>query len=545
MIRHSFIFSALILFTTCGQLQAKTQNTSLSQTQNEEYKGIYFKVNDVEIAGTLLKVDSARQVFENKIGKRILFFPEEHANLRLVNCPNNGLIQTIQECYDNHRPLILTPDIIWLAICQGVSIHMNEHYDSLKNVVFIKNKPDKIIIRNDSLEYSAKHWKNLIGSFSKETKKYTNDDFYSFFVSEFTTTTAIEQTAYQITLLESYKKAFEYIGETGCGIPSITLEGEKADWQTILKKLEMLNKIGLSNWAVNLKPIIQEFINASDGKYKKEFWENIYKNANEYNAFYVSGWVVKFFPYIKSLETEGVYDAKRGETKVGENFKPNKFFEGDTYLLSTLSTDNFPSGLAKIPVTIINKTSGLSKNMEVYAGFFAIQQEKDKSLKPLVSWAICEENAKNPMHKLTKNNSISLKHSPAYWSPHFATNLTDSAVYDMKRFKTHKNSIAYLKKMLVDSLQSNVAFKNLKYINETIQLTVLSNGTIGEVTMTQCKNDQLVRYITGLLKGLPEKWFPALAHPTAVLDLTDFPEADNKIKVRVNSRVKIGLKISK
>ena len=142
MIRHTFLFTAFFFITTCGQLQAKAQNTSLSQPENEEHKGISFKVNDVEIAGTLLKVDSARQVFENKIGKKILFFPEEHANLRLVNCPNNGLIQTIQECYDNHRPLILTPDIIWLAICQGVSIHMNEHYDSLKNVVFIKDKPD-------------------------------------------------------------------------------------------------------------------------------------------------------------------------------------------------------------------------------------------------------------------------------------------------------------------------------------------------------------------------------------------------------------------
>jgi len=544
MKRPTFIITALILFTTCGYLQAKTQNTSLSRSENEEHKGVSFKVNDVEIAKTLLKVDSARQVFENKIGKKILFFPEEHASLGLVNCLNNGLIQTIQECYDNHRPLILTPDIIWLAICQGVSIHMNEHYDSLKNVVFIEGKPDKIIIRNDSLEYSAKHWKNLIGSFSTETKKYTNDDFYSFFVSEFTTTTAIDQTAYQITLLESYKKAFEYIGETGCGIPSITLEGNKADWQTILKKLDMLNKIGLSNWAENLKPIIQEFINASDGKYKKEFWENIYKNASEYNAFYVSGWIIKFFPYIKSLESDGIYDVKRGETKVGENFKPNKFFEGDNYLLSTLSTDNFPSGLAKIPITWINKTSGLTKKMEVYAGFFAIKQYEDKSLKPLVSWAICEEYAKNPEHKLTKNNSISLKHSPAYWSPHFAANVTDSAVYDIKRFKTHKNSIAYLKQMLVDSLQSNLVFQSLKYVNDTIQVTVLSNGTIGEVSMTHCKNDQIVRYIAGLLKGLPEKWFPALAHPTAVLDLTDFPEEENKIKVRVNSMVKIELKVS-
>lgn len=260
MIRQILFFAILTFVASCGQKQVQNLNSTALITEFEKPKGVSFNVNDVEIADSLLKMDTAKLVFENKIGKVVLFFPVEHTNFALVSCPNNGLIQTIQECYDNHRPLVLTPDIIWLAICQGVSIHINEHYDSLKNIIFIKNKPDKIAIRNDSLEYSAKHWKSLIESFVNETKKYAKDDFYSFFVSEFTTTTAIDKTAYQITLLESYKRAFEYIGDSGCGIPSIHISGTKDDWQTILTKLDMLDKIGLSNWAKNLKPIISEFI---------------------------------------------------------------------------------------------------------------------------------------------------------------------------------------------------------------------------------------------------------------------------------------------
>ncbi|HEY5508734.1 MAG TPA: hypothetical protein VIK29_08690 [Paludibacter sp.] len=59
--------------------------------------------------------------------------------------------------------------------------------------------------------------------------------------------------------------------------------------------------------------------------------------------------------------------------------------------------------------------------------------------------------------------------------------------------------------------------------------------------MTKSKNAPLLDYITGLVNGLPKQWFPALAHPTDVLQLTDFPEKDNLIKVRTNSRVKIVL----
>ncbi len=540
MIRQILILTTLIFVTSCKQKQPDTSNSIKVITDFEKPTGVSFKVNDVEIANSLLNTDSAKLVFEDKIGKEILFFPGEHSNLGLVSCPNNGLVQTIQECYDNHRPLVLSPDIIWLAICQGVSIHINEHYDSLKNIIFIENKPDKIAIRNDSLEYSAKHWKNLIASFANETRKYTNEDFYSFFVSEYSTTSSIDRTAYQITLLESYKKAFEYIGDTGCGIPSISITGNKDDWQLMLKKLDMLDKIGLSQWSENLRPIIVEFVNASEGKQNKEFWQNIYKNASEYNAFYISGWIIKFFPYIKELESKGVYDEKRGETRVGEIFLPNKFIDGDNYLLSTLSTDNFPSGIAKVPVTWNNYFKNITRKMEVYAGFLAMKQYPDKSLEPLISWAICDEKGKSPNHKLAENRRQKIKHHPDYWSPNFAGNITDSAVYDIKRFKSQSVSLAYVRSVLLDSLQKKSTFNSNSYLNDTIRIKILCNGKPAGLTLAKSTNDQLVEHINRLVKGLPEPWFPALAHPADVLELMDFPDEDNKLKVRANSIVEIG-----
>lgn len=189
-------------------------------------------------------------------------------------------------------------------------------------------------------------WYSLIDGFAAETKKYTNGDFYSFFVSEFSTTTAIDKTAYQVTMLEGFKKGFEYVGDTGCGIPSIHLSGTPQDWKLILRKLDMLNNIGLENWSNILRPIISEFINASERKVNRVFWKEIYKNASEYNGFYISGWIIKFFPYIKELD-EAVYDEKTQATKANELILANPFLEGDKYLKSTLSTDNFTSGIAK------------------------------------------------------------------------------------------------------------------------------------------------------------------------------------------------------
>lgn len=532
----------VLLITSCDSKKVENKDVAAKRMSIEKPKGVFFAVSDVDVAKSFLKVDSAKCVFENKIGKEILFFPEVHADLELVGSPNNGLIQTIQECYDNHRPLILSPDIIWLAICQGVSIHINENFDSLESVIFIKNKPDKIVIRNDSLEYSGKHWTELVESFSVESKKYTKSDFYSFFVSEFSTTTPIEKAAYQITLLESYKKAFEYVGETGCGIPSIMIAGSPKDWEKILNKISMLDNIGLASWRKSLKPIINEFLLASKGKINKEFWQDIYKNATEYNAFYISGWIVKFFPYIKELDVlTGSFDDLRGETKMTEIFKSNPFLEGDNFLLSTLSTDNFPSGIAKINVTWKNYFKNTEKNMEVYSGFFAIQQFDDKSLMPIISWAICDSKAKPIQNRLSKNEGQNLIHQSEYWSPNFSQNILDSAIYDIKTYKLQSQSLHYVGTRIIDAIRKDATFTSTNIEKDTVEVEILSNGKIGHVRLiSNTENKDLARFIVDVLHKLPKAWFPATSHPSDVLDL-DISDEENKLKVRANSKVYIPL----
>lgn len=535
-------FLFVIMLSSCGSQKDKLSEVDAKSVSVEKPKGIFFEVSDVEMAKLYLKVDSAKCVFENKIGKEIMFFPEEHAGLRFVSSPNNGLIQTIQECYDTHRPLILTPDVIWLAICQGVSIHINEHFDSLESVIFIKNKPKEIVIRNDSLEHSAKQWAALMESFSFETKKYTKSNFYSFFVSEFSTTTPIEKTAYQITLLESYKKAFEYVAESGCGIPSIMIAGSPKDWEKMMSKISMLDKIGLASWRKNLKPILNEFLSASKGKINQAFWKDIYKTASEYNAFYISGWIVKLFPYIKELDSSTkIFDASSGESKMNEIIVPNPFLDGNLYLLSTLSTDNFPSGVAKINVVWNNFSKNSQKNMEVYSGFFAIRQFEDLSLMPIISWAICDGKSKPVNHQLSHHEGPKLMHQSEYWSPNFANELIDSAIYDIKTYKSQSQSLQFVAGKIAEALRKTADFSGLKLEKDTVEIEVLSNGKPGHVRLIgNSEHQSLNRILFEVINALPKKWFPATCHPSNVLE-SDFTEEEDALKVRANSKVYIPL----
>ena len=494
-----------------------------------------FKVAEVEPAEQLLEVYDSKKIFEHKTGKKIKYMPEVHTDQKYVFANGNVFIQTLQECFDEHRPLKLSPDVIWLTICQGVSIHINENFDSLETLIFKKNRPKKLIVRNDSLENNSRQWVNLIDSLSAQTSQHVKKNFHSFFVPTFSTTTREIKTAYEITLMHSFKKAFDYVGESGCGIPSITLTGNRHDWVSIQSRLRMLTELGLDDWRLELEPILDEFINVYDGKVNSEFWKNIYKNMRDYNAFYISGWILKFFPYIIQEEYTNNYDEELNMTQVEEKFVRNKFLKGDQYLLSTLSTSDFPSGILEIEIVWNNYFKQTTEKMAVYGGFFAIKQYEDKTLEPVISWAICEEDAKKSSHEFEWKPSLIMEHNGDPWTPEVTKKVTNKPIFMPEKFEDSEQSILYLKSILKDSLKTNFNYSDIK--NSGVTFIVLTNGHIENVAFTG--DPETGSYIEKLLKSYNGFWFPALAKGSDVFMMWEnFYGEDLKIKVNYKVDIK-------
>ncbi|WP_375559456.1 DUF4419 domain-containing protein [Bernardetia sp. OM2101] len=442
------------------------------------------------------------------------------------------MIQTIHTSFDEHRPLVLSPDIIWLAITQGTSIHINENFKSLEKIIFKKNKSKKLIIRNDSLEYDGKHWQELVTSLSNETTKYTNSDFYSFFVPKFSTTTKTQTTAYQVTLLNSYKKAFEYVGESGCGIPYITITGTKEDWELIYSRLKELDKLGLKYWRIELEPIIQEFINVFDDKKNTVFWKDIYKNILSYGHAYSSGWIIKFFPYLPAIGKRIGMDTVKMDMKYEKIFIKNKFIEGNKYLLSTLSTSDFPSSIVKVDITWNNQLKNETKKLNLYAGFFAIKQYPDKSLEPLISWAVCEQEPKLADHDLKRyRKDYTMPHQDQVWSPFVVDSMTNLAIYNHREFKRSKESIEFVKQEIKDQLTG------IDVAKDTVSFIVLINGKVHDIEFTG--NKKTKKIIEETLKRLDKEWFPALISKGDLLLMDD--SGNGNVKIKANSKVVIPL----
>ena len=90
---------------------------------------------------------------------------------------------------------------------------------------------------------------------------------------------------------------FNFRFELMCGIPSVTLEGEKSDWESLLTRLDKLDSFGEEPkaWAAMLRPILTRFVGAFDGKPDIDFWTRVcHYHSNGSGPTYLSGWITAF-----------------------------------------------------------------------------------------------------------------------------------------------------------------------------------------------------------------------------------------------------------
>lgn len=94
-----------------------------------------------------------------------------------------------------------------------------------------------------------------------------------------------------------FSRYFSYGIQLFCGIPSVTLEGEKSDWEKILDRLDKLSSFGTepSVWANLLKPILKRFVSAFDGEADIDFWGKVCHHAyGGSGPGSISGWITAF-----------------------------------------------------------------------------------------------------------------------------------------------------------------------------------------------------------------------------------------------------------
>ena len=216
------------------------------------------------------------------------------------------------QAYAEHRPFVLSPDMVWQLIGFKFSEYVNNHAEEMRSLLVPHEgvKDLKIMTEEDILGDKNANWSDLFDKFSAAIAENTKGDIAQLMTSDFSTTGSAERIASQITLMESLKSYFHYIaGRLACGIPYIILKGTPADWRKVAEKVQGLEAYNMGWWTKELKPIIAEFVKTAEGHPDKTFWKNIVMEdrpdrlrgggcSNE-KPTDLDGWMVKLFPDMK------------------------------------------------------------------------------------------------------------------------------------------------------------------------------------------------------------------------------------------------------
>jgi hypothetical protein len=303
------------------------------------------------------------------------------------------VVAAIHQAFTDHRPLCLSPDMIWLMIIQGVAHHINAHAETLRPKFVRHQETIKIQIRRDDFVKGSPEnpWSEVFTEFSMKIRDHVGPKI-DLFLPAFSTTGPVERAAAEVVLLNTMQPFFEYELFTGCGIPSMTLEGTHDDWKDLSVRAQGFRELGLGLWIDVLAPILDQFTRAALGDAEPTFWRSLYKRNDQSGGPVITGWITAFFPYLKHHRT-------------GQTTMPSRILREDerdgleemlypsgkptTGWFTGLTTTNLPSGLcsATFHWDYVNR----SFDMEFLGGFVGVAQDQETlTLRPEIGWAVRE-----------------------------------------------------------------------------------------------------------------------------------------------------------
>ncbi len=307
------------------------------------------------------------------------------------------VIAAIDRAFADHRPLILSPDIVWLLIAQGFANHVNANAEELRpKLVEHQGKATITVRRDDFIKGSLENpWPEVFGEFSSQIREHVGIATHDLLVPSFSTTSAVERAAAEVVLMASMRSYFSYELQTACGIPQIALEGTMDDWELLAERTRRLGEFGLDLWTATLAPILNEFVAAARGHVNTQFWQSIYKLEGGSGGPFCTGWITAFFPYLKNRHT-GEATQKNPWLEKGGGELQNLLYPREDKNLDPFrhrpTTESFPSGLARAPFRW--QYLEQSFDMEFLGGFVGVRQDAETlRLRPEIGWAVREGSA--------------------------------------------------------------------------------------------------------------------------------------------------------
>ncbi|KAJ7817928.1 hypothetical protein B0H14DRAFT_3089598 [Mycena olivaceomarginata] len=222
----------------------------------------------------------------------------------------NGFVSTLLDAYTQDRAVVIRPDDVWLAILSQFNFFVNAHAELLR-ANFVAHEGQKRLtfkVVGEGVDRYTVDFGFIARAMAGLVEENVVDpELRAWATPDFTTTTDNDRTVSAVLLMAMLKKYFQYmIMLAGCGIPRVTLEGERSDWVDILNRLEKLKEYGLETtaWYHLLRPVLTRFVAAFDDPTSVmniDFWQRVahYQPGGSGRGDYYTGWITAFAVFDK------------------------------------------------------------------------------------------------------------------------------------------------------------------------------------------------------------------------------------------------------
>ncbi len=337
---------------------------------------ITFKSTKENLSKTKNKWDNNQNPFLKKIWNKRLQSKVESVDSyekRVMGCGYNSLYGAIISSFNEHVPLLLTPDAIWLQILQQLAIHIGENSKALRNK-FVDFEDKKVIKvkRDDFVKGQMNPWGEVFPEFTNQIREYIGDKNYNAMISKFTTTTEITQAAQEVALMDCMQSYFDYMFVTKCGIPEITLDGTRDDWELILSKVDGLVDYDLGWWIKELKVLLKEFVNVWDDNIDLDFWNSFVNEYGFSGGPYFYGHMLRLSAYTTGYNKK-IYRMDGWDSDGGRK--------------NMITVNSFTSGISSVP--FLWEYYSTIYPMTFVSGFVGIDKI-DGAYCPNISWAVSD-----------------------------------------------------------------------------------------------------------------------------------------------------------
>ncbi len=349
-----------------------------------------FPICDVARATAPLLEVSPREAIVDLLGTPVEACGAGAENL--VPVEQNAFLAAAWRAYADHRPLVLTPDAVWLCIAQGFAAHLDHNAEALRGR-FVRH-PGRFTLevqRHGFRKGSPDNdWPGVFAEFSDQIAGHIGRQ-RDLVVCDFSTTGPVERAASEIVLMDAMQQYFEYMLLTICGIPEITLTGTIDDWKSIRRRTQMLAEYDLGWWTAVLLPVLDEFVAAAEGRPDVAFWQAFFKDTDGSGGPYLHGWILLLFPYF-DVEQDGrpartinpVIFGARGASPLRPGGGPAEWVRH-----ASVHPSGIPIGLARAPLTWIYLDDKFA--MDLVGGFMGIAQDPTTlAIQPAIGWAVRE-----------------------------------------------------------------------------------------------------------------------------------------------------------